>query len=574
MAYTYQDFENAANAAGLLGNFSQYDLDLARRYPEAGLSLLSLKQDYGNATTDEQRILANEAANQIRSSYGNYTGGIDGSKYYATGAASAGDFSPTKYGAEIDSVLSQIGSFGPFDYGATAPVYNNAYAQQQKALLDAVLNRPDFSWSKETDPTWSSYKKTYLREGDRATANALGQASAASGGRASSYAVNAATQAGDYYASQLGDIIPTLYQQAYDRYVQDYQMKLSDLGAVNTQEQLDYNRYLTDLGQFNADRNQAYNEYLNDYNMLQTYLGNLQGQDATVYSRYLDSVAQQQAERQYADQQAQQELENQMALAQLGGAYGDYAGLNGLGITPNTTNIYETALANAGRVTPVGSGGSTPAAQSNPGTPAGAPTGSSTIDATLSAQLRNLYPDGTVTNADDWNYLLSLYDEQTLNAAGYRYGAAGSGGGNENSGNWTGNPINLGFGPISDARLQELIGSGLVVTRTINGETQYQRANGTVGNPSGYLPQINLDSAANATGTGASLASVTDYDSAISYMKNVGVGSGVRAGLMTKSEWTRRKASLNQYGTGGAEVKNYNSYQDYVRDYCEYAAGT
>ena len=46
----------------------------------------------------------------------------------------------------------------------------------------------------------------------------------------------------------------------------------------------------------------------------------------------------------------------------------------------------------------------------------------------------------------------------------------------------------------------------------------------------------------------------------------------VRSGLMTKSEWSRRKASLQQYGTGGTEVKNYSSYADYIKDYCEYAA--
>ena len=63
--------------------FSPYDLALAQAHPEAGLSLLSLKQDYGAATTAEQRALANEAANQIRASYGSYTGGTDGSKYYA-----------------------------------------------------------------------------------------------------------------------------------------------------------------------------------------------------------------------------------------------------------------------------------------------------------------------------------------------------------------------------------------------------------------------------------------------------------------------------------------------------------
>lgn len=365
MAYTYADFENAVKKAGMTGGFSQYDMDLARRHPEAGLSLLSLKQDYQRSTTDEQRALANAAANQIRSSYGRYTGGTDGTKYYALDGSQAGAYSPTKYGTKIDDTLDKIGSFGSFSYGA-APTYNNAYQQLQKQMLDEIINRPGFSWSKEEDPTWSSYKKSYLREGDRATANALGQASAASGGRASSYAVNAATQAGDYYAAKLNDVIPTLYQQAYDRYLNEYQMKLSDLGAVNNQEQLAYNRYLTDLSQYNTDRSQAYSQYLNEQDLLQAYLKNLQGQDATEYSRYLDSVAQQMAQRQYDGQRTQQDLENRLALAQLGGSYGDYGGLNELGITPNNQNIYLAALANAGRVTPVGSGIGAQRASGNP----------------------------------------------------------------------------------------------------------------------------------------------------------------------------------------------------------------
>ena len=71
---------------------------------------------------------------------------------------------------------------------------------------------------------------------------------------------------------------------------------------------------------------------------------------------------------------------------------------------------------------------------------------------------------------------------------------------------------------------------------------------------------------------GGDLSAVKDYDSAIAYMKAAGVASSVRAGMMTRGEWTRRKASLQQFGTGGAEVKNYSSYADYVRDYVQYAA--
>lgn len=283
MAYTYDDFVKAANQSGLMGQFSQDDLNLAQKYPEFGLSVLSLKKDYNNATTAEQRLLANQAANELRKSYGNYSGGADGGSFRLE----------SKLNRQEDDLLDRLGSFGSFSYGE-APTYENAFAQQQKDLLDRILNREDFSWSKETDPQWSSYKKSYLREGDRATANALAQASAASGGRPSSYAVNAATQAGDYYATMLNDMIPTLYQQAYERYLDEYNMKLKDLNAVNQQEQLDYAKYLDRLGQFNTDRGFAYQNYADDYDRLRSQLADVQGQDQIDYARYLDEVSRQQ----------------------------------------------------------------------------------------------------------------------------------------------------------------------------------------------------------------------------------------------------------------------------------------
>lgn len=283
MAYTYDDFVKAANQSGLMGQFSQDDLNLAQKYPEFGLSVLSLKKDYNNAATAEQRLLANQAANELRKSYGNYSGGADGGSFRLE----------SKLNRRADDLLGQIGSFGSFSYDE-APTYENAFAQQQKDLLDRILNREDFSWSKETDPQWSSYKKSYLREGDRATANALAQASAASGGRPSSYAVNAATQAGDYYATKLNDVIPTLYQQAYERYLDEYNMKLKDLNAVNQQEQLDYAKYLDRLGQFNTDRGFAYQNYADDYDRLRSQLADVQGQDQIDYARYLDEASRQQ----------------------------------------------------------------------------------------------------------------------------------------------------------------------------------------------------------------------------------------------------------------------------------------
>lgn len=311
MAYTYDDFEKAR--AGSDVYFSQYDLDLAKQHPEFGMSVLDLKKQYATAQTPEQRALINAQANELRKNYGYYSGGSDGSSYISTG----------KYAPKIDETLDKIGSFKPFEYGS-APSYENRFQQKQQELLDAALNRDPFSWSKETDPQYSSYKKTYLREGERATADALAKASTASSGRPSSFAVNAATQAGDYYATKLSDVIPTLYQQAYERYLKDYQMKLSDLNAVNQQEQLDYAKYLDRLNQFNTDRTFDYNNYLGEYGRLQDYLGGLQGQDQTTYNRYLDVL-----DREREKQQAAQELSRAQIDAMLQVGVSPSAGLIG-----------------------------------------------------------------------------------------------------------------------------------------------------------------------------------------------------------------------------------------------------
>lgn len=240
MNHTYDEFERAAKGYGMYHQFSQSDLNLARSNPNAGMSILNYKRDYQNAPTAEARALANAGADKIRREYGNYSGGTDGSKYY----------------------LQQN---RPMSYQSpAAPTYQNRYDDRIQNLLREIENRPAFSYNAETDDLYGQYKKQYQREGQRATADALGQAAAASGGMPSSYAVTAATQAGDYYASKMTDKIPELYQAAYNRYLNEYRQKAEALNMYQNAEQSDYNKYLTALNQHNADRNFNYGKYLDD----------------------------------------------------------------------------------------------------------------------------------------------------------------------------------------------------------------------------------------------------------------------------------------------------------------------
>lgn len=65
-----------------------------------------------------------------------------------------------------------------------------------------------------------------------------------------------------------------------------------------------------------------------------------------------------------------------------------------------------------------------------------------------------------------------------------------------------------------------------------------------------------------------------DYEEAVAYMKRQGVPGTNASSAMTKSEWTRRKASLKQYGTGGTEVRDYDTYSEYLTAYTQYCIET
>lgn len=538
--YTYDDFQKAMQSSGLGGQFSDADLKLAQQNPDAGMSILKYKQDYKNAATDEARALANLGAEGIRSSYGGYTGGQSGANFYLD-PLSPKDFqssaTPTyknNYADTISGLLDKQLGYGSYSYGEAQPEYNNRYDATIQDLLDQIVNRKDFSYDPENDQLYSQYRKQYTREGQRATQDALGAAAAASGGIPSSYAVNAAAQAGDYYASQMTDKIPELYQLAYNKYMNDYNMKLSDLGAVQGAEQSDYDKFLNEMQQYNTNRAFDYQAWMDEYNRINNDLQTASGLEQLDYTKYLNDLNQFNTDRSFNYGQLLDEVNSQTArrseamnkaltaaelgdnsflnnlgintdnnptdyerryqLAQLAAQYGDYSGLRELGINPDAAALNRFNTTAAGKSSTRGSRSSGGGGNTTP-----QETEMTGLSAQDIAALKAAY--GTNIDADTWNSILQSnpgITEAMLTQAGFTKSGGDSGGGN--------------------------------------------------------------------------ISGVTDYDSAIAYMKAAGVDGSVRSGLMTKSEWSRRKASLQQYGTGGTEVKNYNSYADYIKDYCEYAA--
>lgn len=207
--YSFEDVQKQAKDYGFEDSYmSEADWDLARKDPNRGMALVNAKNDWLTAETPEQKAWSHALAEDIRQQGGGYSGGADGSKFVPTGTQQ----------------------------------HDSAWEDTVNATVRNLQNRK-FEWSPETDPMVKYYEDAYRREGERAMKDTLGAVAATTGGIPSSYATAAAAQQRNYYAQQMADKYPDLYQQAFDRFMQEYDREYQMLDAYMRLDDTDYNRW-------------------------------------------------------------------------------------------------------------------------------------------------------------------------------------------------------------------------------------------------------------------------------------------------------------------------------------------
>lgn len=384
--------------------FSDADLYYAQQDPDWGMQAVQYKMDYKNATTDDQRALANAGLNQSRSDRWGYTAGSDGSKFYLNPSSpqsyeysQPGNKTPSNYTyqqpgqqssfneqtnigtppgygvgsaegglpegslqnnphtgqtpVETGKLNTNIGQYSdwqnPFQALANNALdkivnreefvdpnadtlnniyqgilnqqayenphaadlnnayqtimnqggYESQYTDEQKALLDAILNQQAFSYDPESDASWQSTKKQYLREADRATQNMLGDMAGLTGGMASTAAISAASQAGDYYRGQMMDKLPQYEQQAYQRYLDGIANDKDKLAIINSMDEADYAEFMDSVNmnydKFNTANQmseQDYAKYRDSINDELNKYGIAKDVSDSNYQKYVDNL--------------------------------------------------------------------------------------------------------------------------------------------------------------------------------------------------------------------------------------------------------------------------------------------
>lgn len=184
--------------------------------------------------------------------------------------------------------------------------YQSQWQTQLNDIMDKIMNREKFSYNFNEDALYQQYKDKFTKQGKLAMGDAIGQASAMTGGYGNSYAQSVGQQAYQAELDNLNDIVPELYQMAYDKYNQEGQDLLNQYALVGDQEDRDYGRYrdsvadwLTErdylTGRYDSERDFDYSKYNNERDFA---YGKYADDKSYAYQGYRDKIedAQRQAE--------------------------------------------------------------------------------------------------------------------------------------------------------------------------------------------------------------------------------------------------------------------------------------
>lgn len=192
------------------------------------------------------------------------------SQYNAPSSYAASSYAPSEAVNQATQMLA--------DQMAKEPgQYNSPWATQLNDTLDKILNREKFSYDFNGDAFYQQYKDKFTQQARAASDDAIARASALTGGYGNSYAATVGAQAYNAEMQQLNDVIPELYQMAYDRYAREGQDLKDAYSMLSAREQDAYGRYrdekadyLTDRDYFtnrlDAEKADDYNKFLNDRN--------------------------------------------------------------------------------------------------------------------------------------------------------------------------------------------------------------------------------------------------------------------------------------------------------------------
>ena len=120
----------------------------------------------------------------------------------------------------------------------TAP----SWEAQLDDTMNKIMNREKFTYDLNGDALYNQYKDRFVNQGKMAMMDTMGQSAALTGGYGNSYAQAAGQQAYQGYLNGLNDMIPELYNLAYNKFNDDTNALYKQYEMLGQKEEQAYNR--------------------------------------------------------------------------------------------------------------------------------------------------------------------------------------------------------------------------------------------------------------------------------------------------------------------------------------------
>lgn len=199
-----------------------------------------------------------------------------------------GGYTPGYAVQQAQAYLNQVQSRRPGEY-------QSQWDGELTELYNRIANRKPFSYDIGTDPVYQQYREQYQRQGRLAMQDTMGQAAALTGGYGSTYGEQVGQQAYNAYLQNLNDIVPDLYNAAYNRYRDEGTDLYNQYGLLSDRENQAYSRYRDTVNDYYSDLSDARSAYdsaySRDYNQWSDQLSYWAQKAENENSAYLQQLA-------------------------------------------------------------------------------------------------------------------------------------------------------------------------------------------------------------------------------------------------------------------------------------------
>ena len=266
------------------------------------------------------------------------------------------DYSESDIVKQANALLQQHNAAKP---GA----YQSMWQNQINDYMGRIENRDPFSYDFNSDALYQLYKDNYIQQGQMAMMDTMGQAAAMTGGYGNSYAQTVGQQAYNQQLSQLNNVIPELYQMAFERYAYEGQQLQDMYNMYMGREEQDYGRYMDSFNAWQNERDYLAGRYDSerDYDYGKWETGRAQAYDEYSANKSL-AYDEHSAGRDLAWKEYLTNMEKEQAAAELMAGAGDYARIAQMyGLSEDELKALTDANA------PKGTGGDVPDGPEAPG---------------------------------------------------------------------------------------------------------------------------------------------------------------------------------------------------------------